>query len=112
MPLLGGVQPTGQVSPQAQGFAISHLQEINGFFGVHNNSYQVVAESTQLVSGNNHFLHLIGHPDNQHYTVTVYAPFQGEAHIIEFGRGHLQHGHGYGEITHHHHSHHHHNHQH
>lgn len=70
--MLGGIQGSGNVSPQAQAFVSSNTAQINQSFGANNQGYQVVRESTQIVSGTNHFLSIVGVSDNQPYTITVY----------------------------------------
>ncbi len=77
-----GITISAQISPQANEFVKHNIKDINGIFDAHNAEYKIVAESTQLVNGTNHFLHLIGQPYNQKYTITVFIGQQGPSHII------------------------------
>lgn len=111
--LAGGVQiQEGPVSQSAIAYVNSNVAHINSIFHVQNSGYHVIAEGKQVVAGTNHFLHLVGHTDNQPYTITVFIPLgNAQPEIIEVSNGHnnFKHGHGYNiEAYHQHHHHHHH----
>ena len=84
----GGIQPSTTVSPQAQAFVSAHVAQINQAFGINNTGYKVIAESTQIVAGTNHFLSLEGLTDLEYYTITVYVPLNGAPQISEVSKGH------------------------
>jgi hypothetical protein len=108
----GGVQVQGSISHGAIDYVNGNIAHINSIFHVNNLGYEVVAESTQVVAGTNHFLHLVGLTDRQQYQITVYVPLQGAPTIIEVNTGHGQFQHQFGFTieafhNHHHHGHHH-----
>jgi hypothetical protein len=96
-----GIVKTG-VSQQAQMFVNGHALQINQIFGVNYNGYMVVEEHAQHLgpSGSNHFLHIVGVPNGNHYTITVHVPFNnmGTPMIIESRVGTVNaYQHGYGQ---------------
>ena len=93
---LGGIGVQGQVSAGANAYVHGNVAHINEIFHVQNHSYVVIAESTQVVAGTNHFLHLLGQSDNQQYQITVFVGLDGNARITEVANGHLQLQHGFG----------------
>lgn len=88
------------ISALAKSFVSSNTAQINQSLGANNTSYEVVKESSQVVAGTNHFLSLIGHPDNKHYTVTLFESLEagGQAVITEASKGHNLHQHGHSKL--------------
>jgi hypothetical protein len=87
------------ISALAKGFVSSNTAEINQSLGANNVSYEVVKESSQVVAGTNHFISLIGHPDNQHYTITLFESLEGgETAITEASKGHGPHMQGHSKL--------------
>ena len=86
--LCGGIKSV-HVTQFATGYAALHTDEINSLFSVHNQSYKIKEQGTQVVNGVDHFLHLIG-SDQKEYSITLLEhplPNHGGT-IIEAGLGH------------------------
>lgn len=96
--LCGAPQPV-QVTAEDQALVNGLTAAINAQSGTNHESYTVVAASSQVVAGTNHFYHVNGNPGNTPLTITVFEPLPhtGEpAQVSQVTPGHvaLQIGHG------------------
>jgi hypothetical protein len=100
--LCGGIQAQEAVTEFATQYVANNAAAINAALGTNNASYVAFGESTQIVNGVCHFLHLRA-SDNQEVTITLLerpAP-QHEGVILEAALGVHAPTHGYGNIVHH-----------
>lgn len=99
MATLCGAPQAGHVTAEDQARVNGLTAAINAQAGTNHESFTVIAASTQVVAGTNHFYHLECHPGHSHLTVTIYEPLPhtGEpAQVSQVTVGHnaLQNGHG------------------
>jgi hypothetical protein len=70
--MLGGIQSSESISPIIRAYVTERIAEVNEALEAHNTSYEIVSESTQLVDGVNHYVHLMGNHDGHKYSLTIH----------------------------------------